>query len=58
MESIMDRINKITPPDVKAAQAARKRWNSVAKPLGSLGLLESAVEKIAAVQGTADVKIT
>lgn len=54
----MDRINKITPPDVKAAQAARERWNSVAKPLGSLGLLESAVEKIAAVQGTADVKIT
>lgn len=54
----MDRINKITPPDVNAAQAARERWNSVAKPLGSLGLLETAVEKIAAVQGTADVKIT
>ena len=54
----MDRINKITLPDVNAAQAARERWNSVAKPLGSLGLLESAVEKIAAVQGTADVKIT
>lgn len=54
----MDRINKITPSDVKAVQAARERWNSVAKPLGSLGLLESAVEKIAAVQGTADVKIT
>ena len=42
----MDRINKITPSDVKAAQAAKERWNSVAKPLGSLGLLESAVEKI------------
>lgn len=54
----MDRINKITPPDVKAAQAAREHWNSVAKPLGSLGLLETAIEKIAAVQGTADVKIT
>lgn len=54
----MDRINKITLPDVNAAQAARERWNSVAKPLGSLGLLESTVEKIAAVQGTADVKIT
>lgn len=54
----MDRINRITPPDVNAAQAARERWNSVAKPLGSLGLLESTVEKIAAVQGTADVKIT
>lgn len=53
----MDRINKITPSDVKAAQAARERWNSVAKPLGSLGLLETAVEKIAAIQGTAEVKI-
>ena len=54
----MDRIKKITPPDAKAAQAAREHWNSVAKPLGSLGLLETAIEKIAAVQGTADVKIT
>lgn len=53
----MDRINKITPPDVKSALAARERWNSVAKPLGSLGLLESAVEKIAAVQGNVEVKI-
>lgn len=54
----MDRIKKITPPDAKAAQAAREHWNSVAKPIGSLGLLETAIEKIAAVQGTADVKIT
>lgn len=53
----MDRIAKITPPDEDAAKAARIHWNSVAKPLGSLGLLETAVEKIAAIQGTEDVHL-
>ena len=57
MEDIMDRVNNITSTDTDAVQAARERWNSVAKPLRSLGLLESAVEKLAAIQGTADVKI-
>lgn len=45
------------PADKASAKAAREHWNSVAKPLGSLGLLEEAVEKIAAVQGTPNVKI-
>lgn len=36
---------------------ARKRWNSLAKPLGSLGLLEDAVVKIAALTGNADVRL-
>ena len=31
---------------------ARKRWDSLAKPLGSLGLLEDAVVKIAAITAT------
>ena len=53
----MDRILKITPPDLNAKTEARERWNSIAKPLGSLGALELAVEKIAAVEGTANVDI-
>lgn len=53
----MKRINNIKPTDKTAELAAHERWNSIAKPLGSLGLLEQAVEKIAAIQGTADVKI-
>lgn len=53
----MNRIKNITPADKASAKAAREHWNSVAKPLGSLGLLEEAVEKIAAVQGTPNVKI-
>ena len=38
-------------------QQARKRWDSIAKPLHSLGLLEDLVVRIAAIQGTADVCI-
>lgn len=53
----MNRINNIMPIDMCAADNTKMKWNSVAKPLGSLGLLEEAVEKIAAVQGTSDVKI-
>ena len=36
---------------------ARSRWDSVAKPLHSLGLLENLVVQIAGVQGTEDVCI-
>ncbi len=54
----MDRINNITSADKAAEQAAHNRWNSIAKPLGSLGLLETAIEKIAAVQGDENVDIS
>ena len=36
---------------------ARKRWDSLAKPLGSLGLLEDVVVKIATLTGNADVRL-
>lgn len=36
---------------------ARKRWDSQAKPLGSLGLLEDAIVQIAALTGNADVQL-
>ena len=36
------------------AQALR-RWDSLAKPLGSLGILEEAIVRIAALTGTAEV---
>ncbi len=38
-------------------QQARKRWDSIAKPLHSLGLLEDLVVRIAETQGTPDVCI-
>lgn len=37
---------------------ARARWDSLAKPLGSLGLLEEAVVQIAALTGSAEVDLS
>ncbi len=38
--------DSILPPDESAMANSRARWNSIAKPIGSLGLLEEAVIKI------------
>ncbi len=48
----MHRLKNISPPDAAAMERARERWNSVAKPLHSLGLLEDAVVKIAGIKGS------
>jgi nicotinate-nucleotide--dimethylbenzimidazole phosphoribosyltransferase len=49
---------QIPEPDEKAIMAARARWNAIAKPLGSLGLLEDVVIRIAGIQQNADVDIS
>ena len=54
----MNSICEIKAPDLEAEKSAAERWNSVAKPLGSLGLLESAIIKIAGIQGTENVDIS
>lgn len=54
----MNRIKRIIPTDESARNAAHERWNSVAKPLCSLGLLEKAAEKIAAITGSENVDIS
>ena len=41
-----------------AGEAARRRWASLAKPLGSLGLLEQAVEQIAVLTGSEEVDLS
>lgn len=51
-------IDSITPADQNAAAQAKVRWDSIAKPLGSLGALESAVIRMAAIAGTPDVDIS
>ena len=48
---------QIPAPDEAAAAAARARWDSLAKPLGSLGLLEDAIAQIAALTGSASVSL-
>lgn len=52
-----DLLNTITPPDEVARAETRRRWNDCAKPLGSLGLLETALEDIAALTGSADIRL-
>ena len=42
----------------KAMKEARERWDSLAKPLGSLGLLEDAIVQIAALIGSVDVDLS
>lgn len=43
--------------DKNCAAQCKQRWDGIAKPIGSLGLLESAVCRLAAIQGTIDVNI-
>lgn len=51
-------IGAITPPDEAARAEAKRRWDSIAKPLGSLGLLEDAICDVAALTGSADVALS
>ena len=46
-------LNKIEPADRTAMELAKKRWNSVAKPIGSLGILEEDIIKIEGIRGNA-----
>ena len=46
------------PREKEARQAAHRQWASIAKPLGSLGLLETALEDIAALTGSADIDLS
>lgn len=50
-------LQTITEPSEKACQAAHKKWSACAKPLGSLGLLENAIERIAALTGSENISL-
>ena len=50
-------LTQIGPEHTAAREAARRHWNDCAKPLGGLGLLETALEDIAALTGSADVDL-
>ena len=51
-------LESVTEPDEAAREAAARQWASCAKPLGSLGLLEEAVERIAALTGNSPVSLS
>ena len=50
-------LARISEPDEAAMAAARRHWDGLAKPLGSLGRLEEAVVRIAGLTGQADVRL-
>ncbi len=51
-------IAQISPLDCAAMALAQRQWDSIAKPLHSLGLLEDAVVKIAGIAGTNRVDLS
>lgn len=57
MESIFEVIERITPPDEAARRLARARWDGLAKPLGSLGLLEDMLCDMAALRRDAALRL-
>ncbi len=48
-------VREVRGLDQKAMEEAKIRWDHVAKPLNSLGLLEEAVIRIAGIQESAAV---
>lgn len=52
----MLKINRNSPNEA-ARKAAQRQWDSVAKPLNSLGKMEDMISRIAAVQETAQVRL-
>lgn len=54
---LREMMGSITPANENARCAAHERWASCAKPLGGLGLLETMIEDMAALTGTADVHL-
>lgn len=55
--TLQDYIAQIKPLDTTAMTQAQQRWNAIAKPLHSLGLLEDAVVKMAGITGDSAVEI-
>lgn len=53
--NLSELLQQIKPGDASARDAARAHWDSLAKPIGSLGLLEEALEQIAALTNSAEI---
>lgn len=50
-------IDQIKSPNAEAMKKARKHWDSIGKPLGSLGKLEEALIQIAGIQGDEKISV-
>ena len=58
MERLKMWKDQVAPWDRSAADKARARWDSIAKPLDGLGGLEKIITDIAGMQGSADVDLS
>ena len=56
--TLEEAIAKIRPLDHNAMEIAQKRWDSIAKPLHSLGKLETLLIQIAGITGNAEVDLS
>ena len=50
-------LQQISSPNQQMAEQAARRWDSIAKPLHGLGLLEDTICRIASIQNTSQVHI-
>ncbi|MFA9376655.1 MAG: nicotinate-nucleotide--dimethylbenzimidazole phosphoribosyltransferase [Lachnotalea sp.] len=55
--TLEETLNQINPVDTNAMRESKLRWDSIAKPLHSLGKLEDAVIKIAGIVGSNQISI-
>lgn len=55
--SLEETIGQISALDEPAMEVARKRWDSIAKPLNSLGMMEEMIVQIAGMTGETSVDV-
>ncbi len=56
-KALLDQLQEEWALDQTAMAACRAHWDNIAKPLGSLGLLEDMVARLAGIQGRPEVRI-
>lgn len=55
--TLEETIKQIEPLNEEMMQIARRRWDSIAKPLHSLGKMEDLITQIVGITGEQDVNI-
>jgi len=58
MKQLHEICTGIQPADKAAYEKCTEHWDQIAKPIGSLGKLESLLASVAAASGTADIDIS
>ncbi|MCD8022274.1 MAG: nicotinate-nucleotide--dimethylbenzimidazole phosphoribosyltransferase [Lachnospiraceae bacterium] len=56
IEQLKQQLSSIVPGDAGAAAICRRRWDSIAKPLHSLGWMEDTIARIAAAQHSPEIR--